>query len=124
NVLIAAGDGSMTSGLLDANEKDYKGRFERGLPKAVGLFTYQLKLEKNDRGFEEVKPSFTPMHEFKTVLSPDQTNLHFSVWGFNAIMQTTVSIQKGEKSYLLYGSEKSKLLSPDSTFGEGKTYHR
>lgn len=124
NKLQAAGDGSNTSGLLNENEKDEKGKFNKGLPKAVGLFTYQLELRKDERGKMEVKPTFTPENRFKTVVKPERTNVHFSVWGFNADKQTTICIQKGANTYLLYGSEKSRMLSPDSTFGEGLTYHR
>lgn len=44
NVLVAAGDGSSTTGLLEEREKDEKGRWNKGLPKAVGLFPYQLQV--------------------------------------------------------------------------------
>ena len=43
NLLVAAGDGSNTSGLLEEREKDERGRWNRGLPKAVGLFPYSRK---------------------------------------------------------------------------------
>lgn len=124
NILQSAGDGSMTAGLLDEHEKDERGRFGKGAPKAIGLFTYQLEITKDNRNKDVVKPLQVPEEKFKTVVKPGQTNIHFSVWGFNNTKQTTVCIQKGANSYLLYGSEKSRMLSPDSAFGEGETYHR
>ena len=42
NVLVAAGDGSTTTGILEEREKDEKGRWNKGLPKAIGLFPYQI----------------------------------------------------------------------------------
>lgn len=124
NILRAVGDGSMTAGLLDEKERDEKGRFGKGAPKAIGLFTYQLEIEKDSRGNPKVKPQPVSEEQFKKVEDGTQTNIHFSVWGFNNTKQTTICIQKGANAYLLYGSEKSRMLSPDSTFGEGETIHR
>ena len=44
NILVAAGDGSSTTGILEEREKDEKGRWNKGLPKAVGLFPYQSSI--------------------------------------------------------------------------------
>jgi hypothetical protein len=37
---------------------------------------------------------------------------------------TTIAIQKGGSSYILYGKNEHRLLSPDSTYGKGTTYWR
>jgi hypothetical protein len=69
NVLVAAGDGSSTSGLLEEREKDEKGRWNKGLPKAVGLFPYQLRLEKAaGRKEQKIEPSMFTITDFETEL--------------------------------------------------------
>jgi len=45
------------------------------------------------------------------------------MWGFNSGYQTTVVITRGAQAYLLYANKLTKELSPDSTFGKGKTIH-
>jgi hypothetical protein len=123
NMLLAAGDGSGTAGLLDEREKDERGRFNRGASKGVGLFTYDVDLATNE-GVQEFTIKKNPIKTFSTVGSGKTTNAHLSIWGFNAYFQTTVVVTKGEKSYILYASKKHKELSPDSAFGGGKTYHQ
>lgn len=124
NVLTAAGDGSLTSGLLDEREKDEKGRWNKGLPKAIGLFPYQVYLTQPKTKKEE--PKVEPMRytttDMKTVGEHRATNLHFDVWGYNAAKQTTVVIEKNGKSYHLFGSGETRFLSPDSTFSSGTTF--
>lgn len=124
NILTAAGDGSITSGLLDEREKDEKGRWNKGLPKAIGLFPYQVYLTKPASRKEE--PKIEPMRytttDLKTVGENRATNLHFDVWGYNASKQTTVVIEKNGKSYHLFGSGETRFLSPDSTFSSGTTF--
>jgi len=53
NILVAAGDGSTTTGILEEREKDEKGRWNKGLPKAIGLFPYQIEMVQEKD--EEVK---------------------------------------------------------------------
>lgn len=124
NILTAAGDGSITSGLLDEREKDEKGRWNKGLPKAIGLFPYQVYLTQPKTRKEE--PKIEPMRytttDLKTVGENRNTILHFDVWGYNASKQTTVVIEKGGKSYHLFGSGETRFLSPDSTFSSGTTF--
>lgn len=124
NVLTAAGDGSITSGLLDEREKDEKGRWNKGLPKAIGLFPYQVYLTQPQTKKEQ--PKIEPMRytttDLKTVGENRATNLHFDVWGYNAAKQTTVVIEKNGKSYHLFGSGETRFLSPDSTFSSGTTF--
>jgi len=124
NVLTAAGDGSLTSGLLDEREKDEKGRWNRGLPKAIGLFPYEVFLTKPKSKKEQVKiePMRYTVTDLKTVGENRATNLHFDVWGYNASKQTTVVIEKHGKCYHLFGSGETRFLSPDSTFSSGATF--
>lgn len=125
NVLVAAGDGSSTSGLLEEREKDEKGRWNKGLPKAVGLFPYQIYIkpaEKKKKASLECMRFTT--NDFKTVGNNKITNLHFDVWGYNAEKQTTVVIEKNGISYHLFGSGETRFLSPDSAFSKGATFQQ
>lgn len=123
NVLTAAGDGSSSSGLLEEREKDERGRWNKGLPKAVGLFPYQLRIDPGD---QKKKPSIEPMRyttsDFSTAGKNRITNLHMDVWGYNAKKQTTVVIEKNGLSYHLFGSGETRFLSPDSAFANGETF--
>lgn len=123
NVLVAAGDGSETSGLLNEREKDESGRWNKGLPKAVGLFPYQPRLiEPEKRNKTNLDCERFAVLDFETVGGNKLTQLHFDVWGYNAKKQTTVVIEKNGKSYHLFGANDTRFLSPDSTFSEGKTF--
>jgi len=125
NVLVAAGDGSNTEGILEEREKDEKGRWNRGLPKAVGLFPYQLYIEKTEekkKVTEKIESMRFSTDNFKTAGNNKFTNVHFDVWGYNSEKQTTVVIEKNGLNYHLFGSKDTRFLSPDSTFSEGKTF--
>lgn len=124
NVLTAAGDGSTTSGLLEEREKDERGRWNKGLPKAVGLFPYEPRLieSKNPKDDPEVSPSLFTVSDFETVGENKHTTLHFDVWGYNTEKQTTVVIEKDGLSYHLFGSGETRFLSPDSAFSSGSTF--
>ncbi|MFT5779242.1 MAG: hypothetical protein ACI837_002199, partial [Crocinitomicaceae bacterium] len=125
NLLIAAGDGSSTTGMLEEREKDEKGRWNRGLPKAVGLFPYQIyidKIESKKTTLEKIEPMRYTINAFKTVGENRHTNVHFDVWGYNSKKQTTVVIEKNGLSYHLFGSGETRFLSPDSTFSDGTTF--
>lgn len=136
NVLVAAGDGSNTSGILEEREKDEKGRWNKGLPKAVGLFPYHVFVETYETGKEQstidgarykktatrVEPSRFTTSNFQTAGSNKYTNLHFDVWGYNSEKQTTVVIEKNGLNYHLFGSGETRFLSPDSSFAEGATF--
>lgn len=125
NVLVAAGDGSSTSGLFEEREKDQRGRWNRGLPKAVGLFPYSAYLEPSDKENKEfeVLPKRNSIENFETSGKGKATNIHLDVWGYNIEKQTTVVIEKRGKAYPLFGSMDSRFLSPDSTYGGGTTYY-
>ncbi len=125
NILVAAGDGSNTTGLLEEREKDEKGRWNKGLPKAVGLFPYQLIIEKTEekrKTTAEIEPMRYSENNFKTAGNNRYTNLHFDVWGYNSEKQTTVVIEKNGLNYHLFGSKDTRFLSPDSSFADGKTF--
>lgn len=136
NVLVAAGDGSSTSGILEEREKDEKGRWNRGLPKAVGLFPYQIVLEEHEVGKDIInidghhskrmestlEPRRYTINDFKTSGNNKLTNIHLDVWGYNSEKQTTVVIEKNGLNYHLFGSGETRFLSPDSTFANGTTF--
>lgn len=123
NVLIAAGDGSETSGLLNEREKDENGRWNKGLPKAVGLFPYEVKLKTPEKRNKTVIESLLmPSLDFFTVGNNELTQLHFDVWGYNSSKQTTVVVERNGITYHLFGSGETRFLSPDSTFSSGKTF--
>ncbi len=136
NVLVAAGDGSSTSGILEEREKDERGRWNKGLPKAVGLFPYQVKTESRAVGNDIIaidgsrskkmettlEPRRISVNDFKTAGNNKITNVHFDVWGYNSEKQTTVVIEKNGLCYHLFGSGETRFLSPDSTFASGTTF--
>jgi hypothetical protein len=122
NILVAAGDGSNTTGLLEEREKDENGRWNRGLPKAVGLFPYQIEMVSDEKRNNAIEPKRFTSNRFKLVGNNKITNLHFDVWGYNSKKQTTVVIEKNGLSYHLFGSGQTRFLSPDSTFSEGATF--
>lgn len=123
NQLVAAGDGSDTSGLLNEREKDENGRWNKGLPKAVGLFPYQVRLKPEEKREKTViEPLMFPDLDFITVGNNKLTQLHFDVWGYNSNKQTTVVIERNGLSYHLFGSDETRFLSPDSTFSSGGTF--
>lgn len=125
NVIVAAGDGSSTAGLLEEREKDENGRWNRGLPKAVGLFPYQLKtqtIEESGKEVEQIVPFKFTENNFFTAGENQITNVHLDVWGYNAEKQTTVVIERNGLHFHLFGSGETRFLSPDSTFSEGATF--
>jgi hypothetical protein len=123
NILTAAGDGSGTSGLFEERDKDDKGRWNRGLPKAVGLFPYSPVIVTTDQGKKKITPQRYTETTLETVGGNKLTNIHLDVWGYNSEKQTTVVIEKGGKAYPLFGSTESRFLSPDSSFAGEATYY-
>lgn len=115
--LIAAGEGGNTAGLLSEFEKNIAGKWNKGLPRAIGLFPYQIQ-RYNTKKIEPERIASIPM---ETSGHYRLTNLHFDIWGYNYQNQTTIVIEKGDKSYVLFGAGDTKFLSPDSSFSEGGT---
>lgn len=122
NILLAGGDGSITSGLLNEREKDGRGRFDRGLPRAIGFFPYQIEIRNDDKGTERVLPIYFPRIDLFTEGSGRITNLHPDIWGYNDKKQTTLVIEKNKRQYVLFGSAETRFLSPDSSFIESGTF--
>lgn len=128
NFLSAAGDGAGWSDL----EGSFKTPYNRTLPDDRGVFRFEAeeyaeKVRKAD-GTEEVKK---PVIRIRDIVvrelrthAEKATILHFDVHGYHPERQTTVAIQKGGNSYILYGKNDTRLLSPDSSYGEGTTYWR
>lgn len=122
NILVAAGDGSSTSGLLEEREKDEKGRWNKGLPKAVGFFPYQTMIEPGEKKKPAtIEPMRHAIIDLETAGDNKVTNVHFDVWGYNSEKQTTVVIERNGLSYPLFGSSDTRFLSPDSSFSNGTT---
>ena len=122
NILFACGDGSYTSGLLEERDKDEYGEYNKGLPKAIGLFPYDIDVKGTKK--QEIVAKRICSRWLETVGKDKQTQLHFDVWGYNSSKQTTVVIERKNYQYHLFGSEKTRFLSPDSTFSKGITFQR
>lgn len=120
SILMAAGDGSYTEGLLRERDRDENGEWNKGLPKAIGLFPYETKLEgvKNS----ELKTLRITEKSMYTYGNLQNSEVHFDVWGYNSNNQTTVIVEKGNRQYPLFGSESTRFLTPDSTFSKGNTF--
>ena len=115
--LIAAGEGGNTAGLLAEFEKNLSGKWSISLPRAIGLFPYQIE----ELNTQKIEPKRISTIEMRTMGNNRITNLHFDVWGYNSEKQTTVVIEKNGKNYVLFGAEDTKFLSPDSSFSNGNT---
>ncbi|MEO9530935.1 MAG: hypothetical protein ABJG68_05465 [Crocinitomicaceae bacterium] len=131
NFISAAGDGSGFSSL----EGGIFTQYNRTLPDDKGLFAFQVEEHLKQKTFEETRRKRPAPDVY--YLATDQvkktefrtrgdlaTVIHFDVYGYHPERQTTVAIQKGGSSYILYGNNHNRLLSPDSTFGKGTTYWR
>ena len=81
NILVAAGDGSSTTGILEEREKDEQGRWNKGLPKAVGLFPYQISLEStgHKKGNLAIEPMRYSKNNFQTI---GNNQIPISTWMF------------------------------------------
>lgn len=125
NILVAAGDGSITSGTQEDREKDERGKWNQGLPKSVGLFPYQVEIQRTEEKksiTEKLEPMSYSVNNFKTADSNRLTNVHLDVWGYNSENQITVVIEKNGLNYHLFNSGDTRFLSPDSSFTGGKTF--
>ena len=118
--LMAAGDGSYTEGLLRERDRDENGEWNKGLPKAIGLFPYEIKLDGVKKN--EVKTLRFTEKSMYTLGKNQTAEVHFDVWGYNSNNQTTVIVEKGNKQYPLFGSESTRFLTPDSSFSKGNTF--
>ena len=119
SVLMAAGDGSYTEGMLQERDKDEQGSYNKGLPRAIGLFPYEIELNDDKKS---LRTNRIATQDLFTVGNQKLTQLHFDVWGYNSTNQTTVIIEKGGRQYPLFGSQTTRFLTPDSTFSRGNTF--
>jgi hypothetical protein len=131
NYVSAAGDGSGYSSLEGGKLTPYN----KTLPDDKGLFGFNVTRQLKKKTYDETrakrpKPDIYYLavdevisREFKT-RGNKNTVVHFDVYGYHPERQTTVVIQKGGSSYILYGKNEHRLISPDSTYGEGTTYWR
>jgi hypothetical protein len=128
NFLSAAGDGSSWSDLKGG----FKTPYNVALPDDKGLYRFEAeeyieKEETMDGGVVSKKPVIRIRDILVKELRmyPDKsTVLHFDVQGYHPERQTTIAIQKGGTSYILYGKNEHRLISPDSAYGTGTTYWR
>jgi len=128
NFLSAAGDGSSWSDLKGG----FKTPYNQSLPDDKGLFKFEAEeyVEKVEKitGEIEIKKPIIRINdiikkEFRTK-TDKATVIHFDVQGYHPERQTTIAIQKGGSSYILYGKNEHRLVSPDSSYGVGTTYWR
>jgi hypothetical protein len=124
NVLTAAGDGSNNSEFFEEREKDERGRWNRGLPKAIGLFPYQSVITDDPtRKGQTLRPESFAIHQFETAGGGKSTTVHLDVWGYSSDRQTTVVLDKGGAIYPLFGNMETRFLAPDSLFKGGLTFY-
>lgn len=131
NYISAAGDGGGFSSLEGGIFTPYN----RILPDDKSLFAFNVEEHLKKKTFDETRAKRPKPDEH--YLATDEvkvtelrtrgdlnTVIHLDVYGYHPERQTTVAIQKGGSSYILYGNNDNRLLSPDSTYGEGTTYWR
>nr|WP_321451114.1 hypothetical protein [uncultured Carboxylicivirga sp.] len=115
-VMPAAGEGSGTAGLLYETETHPDDTNKRWYGKAIGLFTYQLRVRKNQVIPEDMSSSNIHLKQ------DDGNAFHFSLWGLNSSFKPLVVITANNKSYHLFSDYESKELSPDPSKGKGISY--
>lgn len=115
-LLLAAGEGSGTAGLLYEQEKHPDGDNKRWYGKGIGLFTYEMRVRNN-----EVLPRENTQSQVKN-LKAKQNSLHLSLWGLNSSFKPLVVVTVDNKSYHLFSDFKSKELSPDPRQSTGISF--
>lgn len=115
-LLLAAGEGSGTAGLLYEKEIHPEDANKLWYGKAIGLFTYNLNLKQG-----KLKPDEKTRGQIST-FNNSAASLHFSMWGLNSSFKPMVVISANKKSYLLFSDIHSMELSPDPKRGEGISY--
>ncbi|MCB0478376.1 MAG: hypothetical protein KDC84_09445 [Crocinitomicaceae bacterium] len=115
NQLMSAGDGGGFSGASKEQKED---EWFRGLTPDIGFFYYVPEVHTDDKGKRKVQAMHVPVVDYKTYGHDTITNIHFDIWGKSKERQTTVVIQKGINSYILYDKDESDLLSPDSNYNK------
>lgn len=118
--LSAVGDGGNWVDLRGGIKTPY----DKELSDEKGLFKFVIKDEKNEEDEGTVlKVKEIEQKQF-TMNDKMETVVHVDVFGYHEERQTTIAIQSGGNSYVLYGKNEHRLVSPDSSYGEGTTYWR
>lgn len=120
NYISAVGDGSNWAEIVGGFNTPYS----IGLPDEKGLFKFTIEDvfdKEKEKNFLKIKD--VERRQFNTN-NFENTVVHVDVFGYHPERQTTIAIQKGGNSYVLYGKNEHRLVSPDSTYGEGTTYWR
>nr|WP_321408757.1 hypothetical protein [uncultured Carboxylicivirga sp.] len=115
-LMLAAGEGSGTAGLLYETEPHPDGSNKSWYGKAIGLFTYEVVAHNN---------MVIPKDICSTVIKlsdDDGKAFHFSLWGLDSTFKPLVVITCKNKSYHLFSDSKTKTLSPDATESKGISY--
>lgn len=119
-MLSAVGDGSNWAEIVGGFNTPYT----IGLPDEKGLFRFEV-IEFDNKERERIDLIIKPIKQYDFATAVDrETIVHVDVFGYHPERQTTIAIQKGANSYVLYGKNEHRLVSPDSTYGEGTTYWR
>ncbi len=120
NHISAVGDGSNWAEIIGGIDTPY----DVGLPDENNLFKFKVEqISDNEKKKSDLKVKVVESLQFKTNREME-TVVHVDVFGYHPERQTTIAIQKGGNSYVLYGKNEHRLVSPDSSYGEGTTYWR
>ena len=120
NYISAVGDGGNWAEIVGGFNTPYT----VGLPDEKGLFKFTIE-EVFDKEKEKNNLLVKAIESKQLNMDSDrETVVHVDVFGYHPERQTTVAIQKGGNSYVLYGKNEHRLVSPDSSYGEGTTYWR
>lgn len=122
--LMAAGDGA---GSIDKNngyEAQIHTPIAQSIYQIINHFGYGLKLGKPGRNSDvPIYTNLTKTENSKTYGKNISTNIHFTVWGYTEIAQTTVVVFKNQKAYPLFGQKHHPFLSTDSSYNGERTYY-
>ncbi|MBI1836642.1 MAG: hypothetical protein HYR91_05190 [Flavobacteriia bacterium] len=123
NIVIAAGDGTISSPTFEDRETHEKSKWLNGLPKTVGLIPFQSKFTQGSGAIaSKIDPFVCSVNDFITPDNYKTCNIHLDVWGYNTEKQVTVIIEKNGLCYPLFNSGETRFLSPDSSFTKGGTF--
>ena len=111
--IIGSGEGSGSSGLLHEYEEVEDDETGTGTGKGIGLFTYKMLVKNNQLELESTTETTIPL------LHDQATLLHLSLWGMDGLKKPLVVIERGKKSYLLFGGNE---FSPDRDWSKGTSY--
>ncbi len=112
--LLAAGEGSGSSGLLREYEKGGEGEVQTGTGKGIGLFTYTVDVKK-----DKIVPNIEGNVKAKT-LKDEPTLFHLTLWGMDSNKKPLILLSKGNKSYIMFAG--CGHITPDSEMCPGVTY--